>query len=132
MLLFSHQVVSDSLGLHELQHARGFSIYHHAIFNANYIYLYALCSIVSDSLWHHGLQLTRLLCPRDSLGKNVRVGCHFLLQGIFHTHISHVSCIGRWIPYCYHLLGNLYLIIWLYLIFTHSLVNKYLNCFHFY
>ena len=27
--------------------------------------------------------LPRLLCPRDSLGKNTGVGCHFLLQGIF-------------------------------------------------
>ena len=26
---------------------------------------------------------TELLCPRDSPGKNTRVGCHFLLQGIF-------------------------------------------------
>ena len=26
---------------------------------------------------------TRLLCPWDSPGKNTRVGCHFLLQGIF-------------------------------------------------
>ena len=28
---------------------------------------------------------TRLLCPWDSLGKNTRVGCHSLLQGIFPT-----------------------------------------------
>ena len=28
---------------------------------------------------------TRLLCPWDSLGKNTRVGCHALLQGIFPT-----------------------------------------------
>ena len=28
----------------------------------------------------HGLQLTRLLCPRYSLGKSTGVGCHFLLQ----------------------------------------------------
>ena len=27
----------------------------------------------------------RLLCPWDSPGKNTRVGCHFLLQGIFPT-----------------------------------------------
>ena len=26
---------------------------------------------------------TRLFCPWDSLGRNTRVGCHFLLQGIF-------------------------------------------------
>ena len=28
---------------------------------------------------------SRLLCPWDSPGKNTRVGCHFLLQGIFLT-----------------------------------------------
>ena len=27
----------------------------------------------------HGQQPTRLLCPWDYLGKNARVGCHFLL-----------------------------------------------------
>ena len=27
------------------------------------------------------------------------MGCHLLLQGIFPTHISCVSCIGRWILY---------------------------------
>ena len=29
-----------------------------------------------------GLQPPRLFCPWDSPGKNTRVGCHFLLQGI--------------------------------------------------
>ena len=33
----------------------------------------------------HGLQPARLLCPWDSPGKNIGVGCHFLLQGIFLT-----------------------------------------------
>ena len=33
----------------------------------------------------HGLELTRLLCPWESPGKNTGVGCHFLLQGIFWT-----------------------------------------------
>ena len=28
---------------------------------------------------------TRLLCPWDFPGKNIAVGCHFLLQGIFPT-----------------------------------------------
>ena len=36
--------------------------------------------VVSDSLWPHGLQPTRLLCPWNSPGKNMGVGCHFLLQ----------------------------------------------------
>ena len=43
------------------------------------------CSVVSDSVRPHGLQPTRLLCPRDSPGKSTGVGCHFLLQGIFLT-----------------------------------------------
>ena len=34
------------------------------------------------SLWPHGLQPTRLLYPWNFPGKNTRVGCHFLLQGI--------------------------------------------------
>ena len=41
-------------------------------------------SVVSDSLWPHGLQPTRLFCPWDFPGKNTGVGCHFL-QGIFPT-----------------------------------------------
>ena len=43
------------------------------------------CSVMLDSLWPHGLQPTRLLCPWDSPCKNAGVGCHFLLQGIFLT-----------------------------------------------
>ena len=46
------------------------------------------CSLVAKShptLRPHGLQPTRLLCPWVFLGKNTRVGCHFLLQGIFPT-----------------------------------------------
>ena len=54
-----------------------------------YIYIYTLCvsvscSLVSDSKRPHGLQPARLLCLRDSPGKNTAVGCHsLLLQGIF-------------------------------------------------
>ena len=43
------------------------------------------CSVVSDSLPPHGLQPTRLLCPRNSPGKGTGVGCYYLLQGIFPT-----------------------------------------------
>ena len=32
--------------------------------------------------------VARLLCLWDSLGKNTGVGCHLLLQGIFHTQPS--------------------------------------------
>ena len=43
------------------------------------------CSVVPNSLWPHGLQPTRLLCPGDFPGKDTGGVCHFLLQGIFLT-----------------------------------------------
>ena len=48
-------------------------------------YLLFSCWVVSNSLWPHGLQHARLLCPWDFPGKNTGVGCHFLLQEIFPT-----------------------------------------------
>ena len=49
-------------------------------------------SVVSNSWQPHGLQPTRLLCPGHSPGKNIGVGCHFLLQGIFPTQgLNHTS-----------------------------------------
>ena len=49
---------------------------------------------MSDSWRPHGPQPTRLFCPWDFPGKNTRVDCHFLLQGIFpteglNTHLLH-------------------------------------------
>ena len=44
---------------------------------------------MSDSLWPHGLQPTRLLCPWDFPGKDTGVGFHLLLQGVFPTQGSH-------------------------------------------
>ena len=35
---------------------------------------------MSDSVWPHRRQPNRLLSPWDSPGKNIGVGCHFLLQ----------------------------------------------------
>ena len=35
---------------------------------------------MSDSVWPHRRQPTRLPCPWDSPGKSTGVGCHFLLQ----------------------------------------------------
>ena len=52
-------------------------------------------SVVSDSLRPCGLWPTRLLCPWDFPTKNTRVGCHFLLQGIFLTPGSNSSLL-RW------------------------------------
>ena len=43
-------------------------------------------SVVSNSLWSHGLQSTRFLCPWDFPGKSTGVGCHFLL---------HLKSLGR-------------------------------------
>ena len=40
---------------------------------------------MSDSLQPCWPQLSRLLCPWDSPGKNTGVGCHALFQGIFLT-----------------------------------------------
>ena len=51
--------------------------------------------VVSDSSRPHGLQPTRLLCPRDSPGKNTGEGSHVLLQGIFPTQGSN-ACL----PHC--------------------------------
>ena len=44
-----------------------------------------ICSVMSDSLQPYGLEPSRLLCPWDFPGKNTKVGCHGLLQGIFPT-----------------------------------------------
>ena len=44
-----------------------------------------IASVVSDSLQPYGLWPTRLICPWDSPGKNIGVGCRVLFQGIFST-----------------------------------------------
>ena len=38
----------------------------------------------------------RLLCPWNFLGKNARAGCHFLLQRIFPTQGTCISCLLHW------------------------------------
>ena len=51
-----------------------------------------------DYLQFRGLYPTRILYPWDSLGKNIRVGCYFLLQGIFQTQglNSLLLCLLHW------------------------------------
>ena len=56
-------------------------------------------SVVSDSLWPHGLKLTRLPCSWDFPGKSTGVGCHFLLQRIFSTEGSNPG-----LPHCRQML----------------------------
>ena len=58
-----------------------------------------VCSVVSDSLWPHRLQLARFLCLWNFPGKNTVVVCHFLLQEIFLTEGSNLSllhCLLSW------------------------------------
>ena len=60
-------------------------------------------SVVSNSLWPHGLWPIRLLCPWNFPGKNTGVDCHFLLQRVFliqelNLH-SCISCVSRWVLY---------------------------------
>ena len=45
---------------------------------------------MSNSLRLHGLKPARLLCPWEFSGKNIGVGCHFLLRGIFPTQESNL------------------------------------------
>ena len=44
----------------------------------------------------HGLQPTRLLCPRYFPGKNTGVGCHFPLEGIFPTQGLNLGLLNSW------------------------------------
>ena len=46
----------------------------------NYCCCCWVTSVVSNSVWPHRWQPTRLPRPWDSPGKNTGVGCHFLLQ----------------------------------------------------
>ena len=50
-----------------------------------------------------GLQSIRFICPVDFSGKNNRVGCHALLQGIFQTEGLNLHLLRllhcRWILY---------------------------------
>ena len=56
----------------------------------------------SDSLRPPRLQLARLLCPWDTSGKNIGVGCHFHLQGIFPA-----QGLNPGLPHCRRILYHL-------------------------
>ena len=57
------------------------------------------CCLVAKSCltlsWSHGLQPNRLLCPWDFPGKDIGVGCPFLLQGIIPTQRLNL-CLLHW------------------------------------
>ena len=59
-------------------------------------------SVMFDSLGPHEPWPTRLLCPWDSPSKNIAVGCHSLLQGIFLTQKSNLG-----LPHCRQILYHL-------------------------
>ena len=53
-------------------------------------------------LKREGRLCARVLCPWNFPGKDIGVGCHFLLQEIFPAqglNVSCISCLGRWILY---------------------------------
>ena len=59
-----------------------------------------------------GLEPTRLLCLWDSPGKNTRVVCHFLLQGIFLTQGSNLGLLhGRQVLYHLSCQGSSYTVL---------------------
>ena len=85
-----------------------------------------LVTVVSDSFRPHGLQPTRLLCPWDSPGKNMAVGSHILLQGIFPTQGSNPGLLGcRQI--FYHLSHQVLVLIWIFFFLKVNLVSHSLN-----
>ena len=49
-----------------------------------------MCARSSLTLQLYGLWPTRLLCPQHSPGKNIEMGCHFFLKGIFPTQRSNL------------------------------------------
>ena len=58
-------------------------------------------SVVSDSLWPHGVLTTRFLCPWESSGKSIGVGFYFLLQWVFLTQELNLCLLNcRLILYC--------------------------------
>ena len=73
----------------------------------NSYHQYCVCSVVSNSLQPHGLKPSSLLCPWNFPGKNTRVGCHFLLQGVFPTQGLNpcLLCLLHWqvgsLPLCH-------------------------------
>ena len=57
-----------------------------------------LCAHSVVSVWPHGLQPARLLCPWDFSGQNTGASSRFLLQGIFPCQGSNprLLCLPRW------------------------------------
>ena len=61
---------------------------------------------MSDFVQPHRRQPTRLPCPWDSPGKNIRVGCHFLLQIRIVQIRDRSEVVGGAIPFSLRVLGS--------------------------
>ena len=89
--------------------------------------------VVPNSLRPHGLQPTRLLCPRDFPGKDTGVGCHFLLQEIFPTQGSNPGFLNcRQILYQLSYRGcSMYqnIVFFLWLITFHCMYSPHIVCY---
>ena len=63
-----------------------------------YVCVHVLCTCVQSlslvQLQLHGLWTIQCLYPWDSPGKNIAVGCHFLLLGIFLTQGSNLHLLN--------------------------------------
>ena len=66
-------------------------------------------SVVSDSLWPHGLWPTRVLHPWDFPGKSTGVGCHCLLRLVSSRCPINICWLSRQILYSGYIRSNLHL-----------------------
>ena len=75
-----------------------FVISHHVCVCVCVCVCLCVCALSCVSLRPHVLWPTRLFCLWDFPGKNIGLGCHFLLQGIFLTQGSnpHLLCLLHW------------------------------------
>ena len=59
--------------------------------NSVCVHACSVASIMSNSLWLQGPWPTRFFHPQDSPGKNIGVGCHFLLH---HSYMHICNCVN--------------------------------------
>ena len=83
-----------------------------ALISCLFDYACLVASVVYNSLQLYGPYPNRLLCSLDFPGKNTRMGCHALLQGIFLTQGLHLHLLNcKWILHCWAMGESPFLII---------------------
>ena len=95
--------------LYHLSHQGSSPQFFHQVWSKT-SFIKALCvcvsySVMSDSLWPHGLWPTRLLCPWNSPGKNTGEGSQAFFRGS--PQPRDWTCIGGWILNCLSYQGSL-------------------------